>query len=99
MKQLVWGIHTLHHKFNLIYRALCFDNISVDFVGNLRLDNFAYCQPCFANYLSQSNVAESYDQKYEIPNVHIPPEVQRSCRYNHLVDYYGIGVVLQEMFG
>jgi hypothetical protein len=24
MKQLVWGIHTLHCRFNLVHRALCF---------------------------------------------------------------------------
>jgi hypothetical protein len=28
----------------------------------------------------------------------MPPEVQRSSRYNNLVDYFGIGVVLYEMF-
>lgn len=27
MKQLVWGIHTLHSNFNLIHRALCFENL------------------------------------------------------------------------
>lgn len=27
-----------------------------------------------------------------------PPEVQRSGKYNNLVDYYGVGVVLQDMF-
>lgn len=41
---------------------------------------------------------ESYEERYEIPNVITPPEVQRSSRYNNLVDYYGIGAVLYEMY-
>lgn len=61
MKQLIWGIHTLNTNFNLIHRALCFDHLEIDFVGNLRLVNYAYCQPCYANsYFAHSNVPESY---------------------------------------
>jgi hypothetical protein len=63
--------------------------------------NFAYCQQCYSpNYLRNCNsdVAEEYEERYEIPWVVAPPEVQRSGRYNNLVDYYGIGVVLAEMF-
>lgn len=62
MKQLVWGIHIMHSVYNLIYRALSLDNIEVDFVGNLRLTNFAYCQPCYSsNYLVNPNISESYE--------------------------------------
>lgn len=46
-----------------------------------------------------SNVPESYEERYEIPGVIMPPEVQRSSKYNNLVDFFGIGAVLSQMFG
>lgn len=99
MKQLIWGVHTLHQKYNFIHRALCFENLYVDFVGNLRLMGFQNCQPCYSsNYLTSSQVPQSYEENYVIDNVITPPEVSRSMRYNNLVDYYGIGVVLYELF-
>ena len=99
MKQLIWGVHSLHEKYNLIHRAFCLENLWVDFVGNLRLFNYEYCQPCYSsNYLINSHIPQSYEENYNIENVLTPPEVSRSVRYNNLVDYYGVGAVLYEMY-
>ena len=95
MKQLIWGVYSLHEKYNLLHRAICCENLFVDFMGNLRLFGFENCQPCYtSNYLVNSHVPQSYEEKYMIDHVVTPPEVSRSSRYNNLVDYFGAGAVL-----
>ena len=40
----------------------------------------------------------SYEEDYELEDGTTPPEVKRSARYNKLVDYYGVGVVLYQIY-
>lgn len=47
LKELMWGMHLLHEKYNLLHRALSPSSILVDQNGQLRLGRFAYCVPCF----------------------------------------------------
>ena len=47
LKELMWGMHILHEKYNLIHRALSPSMLQVDQNGQLKLVNFAFSVPCF----------------------------------------------------
>ena len=47
LKELMWGMHILHEKYNLIHRALSPSTLQLDQNGQLKLVNFAFCVPCF----------------------------------------------------
>ena len=47
LKELMWGLHILHEKYNLIHRSLSPLNLSLDHNNQLRLTSFASCVPCF----------------------------------------------------
>lgn len=63
LKELMWGIHLLHEKYNLIHRALTPFNIFIDQNGQLKLVYFAFCVPCFD---TQGTFAQ-YPPKTRIP--------------------------------
>jgi serine/threonine protein kinase len=60
LKELMWGVHLLHEKYNLVHRALLPANILLDQNGQLKLASLAYCVPCYdpqghyANYVPRS---------------------------------------------
>jgi hypothetical protein len=65
MKQLIWGVHTLHQKFNILHRHLTLDSVHIDFHGNLRIYNYRHGQPCFSSsYLTSSEIPKSYEDFY-----------------------------------
>lgn len=67
MKQLIWGVHTLHQKYNILHRHVCLDSIWIDFHGNLRIFNYRFCQVCYSsNYLISSEIAKVYEEEYEL---------------------------------
>lgn len=39
-----------------------------------------------------------YEEEYELEDGTTPPEVRRSGNYNKLVDYYGVGTVLYQIY-
>jgi len=47
LKELMWGVHILHEKYNLIHRALIPSNILIDQNGQLKLAYYAFCIPCY----------------------------------------------------
>ena len=52
MKQLIWGVHTLHQRYNILHRNITLDSIFLDFHGNIRIYNYKNCQLCYSsNYL------------------------------------------------
>ena len=99
MKQLIWGVHTLHQKYNLLHRNITLDSIGIDFRGNLRILNYRHCLPCYSsNYLISSDIPKVYSEEYELEDHTTPPEVKRSGNYNKLVDFYGVGSVLNQIY-
>lgn len=99
MKQLIWGVHTLHQRYNILHRHISLNSVYLDFHGNLRIFNYRHCQPCFSsNYLISSEIPKVYEEEYELEDGTTPPEVRRSGNYNKLVDYYGVGTVLYQIY-
>ena len=99
MKQLIWGVYTLHQKHNLLHRHITLDSIFIDFCGNLRIFNYRNCQQCFSsNYILNTEIPKVYEDLYELEDGTTPPEIRRSGNYNRLVDYYGIGTVLYQIY-
>lgn len=46
LKDLMWGVHQLHRKYNLIHRAIVPAHLQLDHNHALRLSYYASCLPC-----------------------------------------------------
>ena len=111
LKELMWGVHILHEKYNLVHRALSPSNIFIDQKGQLKLSYFAFCVPCFD---SQMNYAEycpktrypkagfSLEELVDEDNLDIgdfsAPELTRGQFYNYLIDFYSVGVIIRKLY-
>ena len=47
LKELMWGVHLLHEKYNLLHRSLTPSCLLLDQNGQLKLATFATSVPCF----------------------------------------------------
>ncbi len=47
LKELMWGVHLLHEKYNLIHRAIVPSHLLIDQNGQLRLTHYFSCLPCY----------------------------------------------------
>lgn len=65
MKQLIWGVHILHEKYNLIHREICLENIEIDLFGKARITNYSNCLLCYSsNYLISTQIVQIYEGIY-----------------------------------
>lgn len=47
LKELMWGVHLLHEKYNLLHRSIVPSNLLIDQNGQLRLTTYFSCIPCY----------------------------------------------------
>jgi serine/threonine protein kinase len=66
LKELMWGAHLLHEKYNLIHRSIVPGNLYLDQNGQIRLYTYFSCIPCYdsngnyAKYLNKGQRGSSY---------------------------------------
>jgi serine/threonine protein kinase len=113
LKELMWGAHMLHQKYNLLHRAIVPANLQIDQNNQLRLVNYCSCLPCYdgegspINYIKNDRKYESYhsgelDEMFEEGEFDLgeyaAPEVAKGQPYNYLVDFYAIGVIIKKLY-
>jgi serine/threonine protein kinase len=108
LKELMWGAHLLHEKYNLIHRSIVPANLHIDQNNQLRLASYFSCLPCYgpdghAAYLHKgvrraADAEEAFEEgEFEVGEF-TAPEVLRGQPYNYLVDFYAIGVIVRKMY-
>ena len=111
LKELMWGVHLLHEKYNLIHRAIAPANIWIDQNGQLKLGQFAFCVTCFdsqgheARYVPKTKIPKtgySLEELVDEEGLDIveysAPELLHGQFYNYLVDFYSVGVIVRKMY-
>lgn len=68
LKELMWGAHLLHEKYNIVHRAIVPANLWIDQNGQLRLTSYYSCIPCYdanghyASYQHKSRGSSYYSR-------------------------------------